>query len=483
MENRPIVKGTGLISTIICLAVQFPVHGASVRDYRNPAQLVADNLLLAVLADESGRVESGWLSKPATIGGVHFGEGRVYFWGNGRVRQGNLAGDTKIGGLALSPSWPAEFHDNGNVRSGALAAPASINGRDYRAGTWICLREDGTVECFLDPANEDKEIGGMSLARGSIIRLHGNGRVAGGVLANGIFVKGVRMAPGNRVSFYDNGEIEYTWMRIINGLSDSETIGTKCGSINSSSEIRFYRGGIVKALYASSETAMFRVGSERASIMIPAGGLAWFYLDGTLKCTETADGMRLFGRAAGGLGEDIPGDASNWMPCRPREDLGRLSVEPDGGVLRVSGAGADLAVESLFRAGEKFRRARLLAFEVMFRSPVEPRPSVKVTIEEAGRIGKPPPKGKEPYCWWLGGDRRGMPDTRERREVWPGIRIANGDAIRRNAWMRMEVELGKMRDGNFARINLPPEELHKVSIVFPGYSEDLDVLIKGVHFE
>jgi tetratricopeptide (TPR) repeat protein len=129
-----------------------------------------------VTSDRSGKPESAWLSKSATVQGVQcWGGSYVTFYDNGQLKRATLKGDQDIKGVKcednselhfyesgkLKNAWladdqtiggvcyvggqPVEFHENGCVQSGTLAADAKIDGIPFKKGDDVEFTEEGRI--------------------------------------------------------------------------------------------------------------------------------------------------------------------------------------------------------------------------------------------------------------------------------------------------------------------------------------------------
>ena len=171
---------------------------------------------------KDGRVKQGTLIgvQTNTNSGIIYGRGSIYFYPSGMVSNGILSGIQEIDGVSYLGGVPTPifFYENGQVKQGGLSRDLRVDNVVYRGGSIISFHypfpwpninvEQGTLK-HRTRLEQQKHI---PYGAGTVISFYQNKRVRQGMIDNSfgidIIIEERHYSNDSIVSFYENGRLK-----------------------------------------------------------------------------------------------------------------------------------------------------------------------------------------------------------------------------------------------------------------------------------
>ena len=182
------------------------------RSPQNLLQCVGAKTVDTGATQKTGKSEKVHLDADTNIQGVVYrANSDISFYPTGRIKDGILAGDTRIRDVKWARG-PIEYFEDGSVKEGELAENAPFRGMLCGAGERVTFRENGTVEVRGAARDSTQDIPiqiqGTRFVIGpnSSVVFHENGKVKSGFLAGNANIQGMKFL--GSVEFYASGALQ-----------------------------------------------------------------------------------------------------------------------------------------------------------------------------------------------------------------------------------------------------------------------------------
>jgi len=154
-----------------------------------------------------GGIGVGRLVKDQYIGGIKYASDGIgpFFYENGTVKNATLAEDTVINGVIYQKDGQIVFHPDGKVSMGTIGAETKISGILLKTGTRLSINREGILGFLISV--KDTKVNGILYEKNKTINFYPNGNVKIGFLAEDVTIKGKQFKAGTRLYYKEDGSV------------------------------------------------------------------------------------------------------------------------------------------------------------------------------------------------------------------------------------------------------------------------------------